>query len=91
MTPADIKALLIGFIQGFGASTLFLLALFIGFCVLLGFPKLRPSSRKSLVVRSLDEVVAEQPMTYLPADTPRGPIDQLHTPELVEAAARKSR
>jgi hypothetical protein len=30
-------------------------------------------------------------MTFLPPDAPRGPIDQLNTPELAEAAARKSR
>jgi len=27
---------------------------------------------------------------YLPATTPRGPIDQLRTPELLEILARKS-
>ena len=68
-----------------------MIALFIGFCVVLGFPKLRPGSRQSRVVRSLDEVVGGQPTRYLPADAPRGPVDQLHTPELAEAAARKSR
>lgn len=91
MTPADVQALIIGFLQGFGASTLFLLALFIGFCVLLGFPKLRPSSRKSLVIRSLDErMVGGRPTTYIPPEVPRGPVDQLQTPELAEAKARKS-
>jgi hypothetical protein len=89
VTPADVQALLLGFLQGFGASTLFLLALFIGFCVLLGLPKLRRASRTSLVIRSLDEV-GGHPMAYLPPDAPRGPVDQLQTPELAEAKARKS-
>jgi hypothetical protein len=90
VTPADLQALVLGFLQGFGATTLFLLALFIGFCVLLGFPKLRPTSRKSLVIRSLDERIGGRPFEYLPPDAPRGPADQLQTPELVEAKARKS-
>lgn len=91
MSADDVWSLLIGFVKGFGASTAFLLALFIGFCVALGFPKLRPGGRKSRVVRSLDERVADRPTMYLPADSPRGPVDQLDTPELAEAAARKSR
>jgi hypothetical protein len=91
MTLADLQALAVGFVKGFLGSTVFLLALFIGFCVVLGFPKLRPGSRQSRVVRSLDEVVGGQPTQYLPPDAPRGPVDQLHTPELAEAAARKSR
>lgn len=95
MTGADLWSLIqtlgIGFVTGFTASSVFLLALFIGFCVVLGFPKLRPGGRQARVIRSLDEVVAGQPTQYLPADSPRGPVDQLHTPELAEAAARKSR
>jgi hypothetical protein len=91
VTAAEVMSLLVGLAQGLGVSTIFLLALFIGFCVVLGFPKLRPGGRKSRVVRSLDEMVADKPTRYLPADSPRGPVDQLHTPELAEAAARKSR
>lgn len=91
MTLGNLWWWVVEFAKGFFPPTIFLLALFIGFCVLLGFPKLRPWSRKSLVVRSLDEVVGGRPMTYLPPEAPRGPIDQLHTPELAEAAARKSR
>lgn len=91
MTLADLQALGVGFVKGFLGSTVFLLALFIGFCVVLGFPKLRPGGRQSRVIRSLDEVVGGQPTKYLPPDAPRGPVDQLHTPELAEAAARKSR
>jgi hypothetical protein len=91
MTWAELQSLAVGLLQGLGVSTVFLLVLFIGFCVVLGFPKLRPGGRKSRVVRSLDEMVGGQPTRYLPADSPRGPVDQLHTPELAEAAARKSR
>jgi hypothetical protein len=42
-----------------------------------------------MVVKSLDERITHRPMTYFPPDAPRGPADQLHAPELVEAAARK--
>jgi hypothetical protein len=76
-------------LQGLVVSAVALLALFIGFCVLFGFPKLRASGRHSRIVRSLDEAVGAGER-YLPPDTPRGPIDQLRTPELLEAQARKT-
>lgn len=89
MSPTEIQTLIVGTLEGLGVSVVFLLALFIGFCVLLGFPKLRSTTRRSLVVRNLDERLG-QPATYLPPDAPRGPADQLRTPELLEQAARKS-
>ena len=89
MNPGELSALIFGTVQGLVASVIFLLGLFIGFCVVLGFPKLRPTTRKTLVVRSLDEVVGD-PVVYLPPDAPRGPADQLRTPELVEHATRKA-
>ncbi len=88
MSPSEIHDLLMGALQGLGATSLFLLVLFIGFCVVLGFPKLRPTTRSTMVHRSLDELVGA-PMTYLPPDAPRGPVDQLRTPELLEADARQ--
>ena len=78
-----------GTLQGLLVSTAVLLALFVGFCVLFNLPKLRPSGRGSRVVRSLDEAVGE-PQRYFPPDAPRGRTDQLRTPELLEANARKS-
>jgi hypothetical protein len=80
---------LLAILTSFGASTLFLLALLIGFCVALGFSKLRKSGAKTLTVRSLDETLG-QTQVYLPPSAPRGPADQLATPELLEVAARKS-
>lgn len=76
MTPADVQGLVVGALAGLGVSTVFLLALIIGFCVLLGLRKLRPTGRKTLVVRSLDELVGQE-VHYLPPDAPRGTIDQL--------------
>lgn len=90
MDASDVQSLIIGAVQGLGVSTIFLLALFIGFCVILGLPKLW-HRRRSRVVRSLDERVGEEAHArYLPPDAPRGPADQLRSPELVEAEARKS-
>jgi acid phosphatase family membrane protein YuiD len=86
----DAVQIAIGTLQGLGASTVFVLALFIGFCVIFGFTKTkRTAGGKAVVVKSLDERISHQPMTYLPPSAPRGPADQLHTPELLEAAARK--
>jgi len=79
----------LGTLQGLLVSTGVLLALFVGFCVLFNLPKLRASGRHSRIVRSLDEAMGES-QTYLPPDAPRGPADQLRTPELLEAESRKS-
>jgi hypothetical protein len=79
----------LGTLQGLLVSSAVLLALFIGFCVLLNLPKLRPSGRHSRTVRSLDEALGTT-QTYLSPDMPRGPADQLRTPELLEAQARKT-
>ena len=86
MSAADIQNLLVGFVQGFGASTVFVLVLFIGFCVVVGFAKTKTTAGNAPVVKSLDEVVTHQPMRYLPPTAPRGPADQLKAPELVERA-----
>ena len=88
MSPSEIQDLAIGALQGLGATSLFLLVLFIGFCVVLGFLKLRRTDRSTAVHRSLDELVGP-PMTYLAPDAPRGPVDQLRTPELLEAKGRE--
>jgi hypothetical protein len=40
------------------------------------------------VIRGLDEAIGVR-QTYLRADAPRGQVDQLSTPELREARARK--
>lgn len=89
MTSADVQQLVIGALQGLGASTAFVLALFIGFCVLVGLTKLKKTAGNTSVVKSLDETVSHQPMIYLLPGAPNGPADQLRSPELVEAAARK--
>ncbi len=75
MTGSQLLDLVIGTVQGLGAIAGFLLALFIGVCVVLTLVKFR-STRNSLTVKSLDELVGA-PIQYLPPTTPRGQTDQL--------------
>lgn len=88
---SDVQQLVIGALQGLGASTVFVLALFIGFCVVVGFTKLKRTAGNTPVVKSLDETMSHQPMEYLSPSAPRGPADQLRSPELLEAAAAARR
>jgi hypothetical protein len=89
MTSADAWTLLLGLVQGATASAVFVLVLFIGFCVIVGFTKLKKTAGgAAMVVKSLDERLSHQPMVYLSPTAPRGPADQLRAPELLEA--RKS-
>ena len=55
-------------------SVVALVGLLVGFCTVFVFPKLRR--------RGGD--------TYFTPDAPHGPVDQLHTPELLESEPRKS-
>jgi hypothetical protein len=89
MTPAEIQQLVIGALAGFTSSAVFVLVLFIGFCVVFGLTKLKKTSGNSMVIKSLDEQMSHQAMQYLLPAAPRWPADQLKTPELLEAAARK--
>ena len=90
MSWSGLLQLLLGALQGLASSTVFVLVLFIGFCVVVGFTKLKKTAGGgAMVVKSLDERISHQPMVYLPSTVSRGPVDQLRSPELVEAAARK--
>ena len=78
MSVADIPDLLIGALTGLLSSSLFILALFIGFCVLVGFTKTkRTAGGKASVIKSLDETLSHQSMAYLPPTAPRGHADPL--------------
>jgi hypothetical protein len=89
VSAADLLSIVIGTLQGLASSTVFVLVLFIGFCVLVGFTKTKKTAGGTMVVKSLDETISRQPMRYLAPSAPRGPADQLHSPELVEAAAAR--
>jgi hypothetical protein len=87
---SDVIQIVIGALTGLTSSSVFVLALFIGFCVLVGFTKTKRTAGRAMVVKSLEEAVTHRPVDYLQPSDPRGPADQLKAPELVEAAARRS-
>ncbi len=90
MTGHVIWQLVAGTVQGLTAAVMFVLTLLAGVCVLLGLRKLRHGGGRN-AARSLDELVGEERFArYLKPDDPRGTVDQLRTPELLESAARKS-
>jgi hypothetical protein len=81
VNPGDVIQLVVGLLQGILSSSLFILALFIGFCIVLGFTKTKKTAGGGVpVIKSLDEVMTHQAMVYLPPTAPRGPSDQLHAP-----------
>jgi hypothetical protein len=85
MSAADVQSLVLGALQGLASSTIFVLVLFIGFCVVVGFTKLQKTAGGgAMVVKSLDERISNRPMVYLKPTDPHGPADQLRTPELLE-------
>ena len=86
----DLMHIVLGTLLGLASSTVFILVLFIGFCVILGFTKTKKTAGgRATVVKSLEERISHKPMVYLSPSAPHGPADQLRSPELLEAAARK--
>jgi hypothetical protein len=85
MSATDVQQIALGALQGLGASTVFVLVLFIGFCVIVGFTKTKKTAGgAAMVVKSLDERISHRPFEYLAPGAPRGPADQLKSPELRE-------
>ena len=85
MSANDVQQIAVGALQGLGASTVFVLALFIGFCVIVGFTKTKKTAGGAArVVKSLDERISHRPFVYLTPSAPHGPADQLKSPELNE-------
>ena len=90
MTRAELVAVLVGALQGMAVAAGVLLAAFVALSLFLDRRKLRRHGRHG--ARSLDELVGQPEYArMLPPDTPRGPVDQLRTPELLEVSARRSR
>ena len=86
---SDVQQIVLGAVQGLASSTVFVLVLFIGFCVVVGFTKLkRTAGGAARVVKSLDERISHQPMIYLSPTAPHGPADQLRSPELLETSRK---
>ena len=62
----DVVQVALSTLQGLAGSTVFVLVLFIGFCVLFGFTKTKKTAGgRATVVKSLDERITGQPMVYL--------------------------
>jgi acid phosphatase family membrane protein YuiD len=74
----ELLQLTIAAVKGLTVSSVFVLALFIGFCVIVGFTKTKKTAGgAAAVVKSLDERLTHQPMAYLPPNAPRGHADPL--------------
>ena len=63
----------LGTLAGLVSSSLFVLALFVGFCVLFGLAKLARPPGAAPIVKSLDERLTHRPVEYLSPDTPARP------------------
>jgi hypothetical protein len=73
----ELLNLVIGTVVGLGSGIVFIVSLFIVFCTVVGFSKLRPTAG-TLVVKNLEELVGQEAQArYLPATTPRGRFDVL--------------
>jgi len=80
---ATVAALVVALVAAAGAVLLLLIGVTFGF-------DLRKLKAGRDTPRSLDELVGQERFArLLPASVPRGPVDQLSTPELREAARRK--
>jgi hypothetical protein len=80
--------LIAGATQGITVVAVFVLAVFIVIMVVADLRKLRRRGRNG--ARNLDELVGEPDHArMMPGNSPRGPVDQLRTPELQELAERK--
>lgn len=84
----DVLSLVTGTLIGITVSSLFVMFLLVGFSLAFGFPKLRKTGGKTLIVRGLEEAIGGTDV-FLPPNAPRGPADQLDTPELQEAKRKK--
>lgn len=61
----------LGTLAGILSSSVFVLVLFVGFCVAVGLAKLKPTRGTGPVVRSLDEAVTHTPAVFRsPNDRP---------------------
>jgi len=72
----DVVKIGLGALQGLASTTVFVLILFIGFCVVVGFTKTKKTAGGgAAVVKSLDERISHQPFIYFAPGAPRGPVD----------------
>lgn len=89
MSGSQWWTLAAGAVQGITVIAVFLLAFFIVITIVADLRKLRRQGRNG--ARSLDELVGDAAsVRMMPGDSPRGPVDQLRSPELQELAERNS-
>ena len=89
MSLTELQRIVIDTIVGLTATSVVVLAVLAGFCIVVGFTKTKRTAGEGNVIKSLDERMGHRTEQYLPPTAPRGPADQLKAPELLEAAARK--
>ncbi|HMD36112.1 MAG TPA: hypothetical protein VKH42_14140 [Vicinamibacterales bacterium] len=89
MSLAELQRIVVDTLVGLTATSVVVLAVLAGFCIVVGFTKTKRTAGEGNVIKSLDERMAHRAVDYLPPTAPRGPADQLRAPELLEAAARK--
>ena len=83
VSATDIQGVVFALLQGILSSTGFVLILFIGFCVIVGFTKTKKTAGgRAMVIKSLDERITLRPMVYLLPTAPRGPAEQLKAADL---------
>ena len=89
MSLAELQRIVIDTVIGLTATSVVVLAVLAGFCIVVGFTKTKRTAGTGRVIKSLDERMQHHAVDYLLPTAPRGPADQLRSPELLEAAARK--
>jgi len=89
MSFTELQPIVIDTVIGLTATSVVVLAVLAGFCIVVGFTKTKRTAGGSNVIKSLDERMSHHAVDYLSPTAPRGPADQLRSPELLEAAARK--
>jgi hypothetical protein len=89
MSLAELQPIVVDTLIGLTATSVVVLLVLAGFCIVVGFTKTKRTAGGGKVIKSLDERMAHRAVDYLPPTAPRGPADQLRSPELLEAAARK--
>jgi hypothetical protein len=75
---SEVGQTILGTAGGFALAAGFVVTLWIGFCVIVGFTKTKQTAGGGMVVKSLEESLSRQAVRYLLPTDPRGNTDQLH-------------
>jgi hypothetical protein len=80
----EVGQTILGTAGGFTLGAGFVVTLWIGFCVIVGFTKTKQTAGGGMVVKSLEESLSRQAVKYLLPTDPRGNTDQLHGKDIVD-------